>query len=298
VERDFVGYGRVPPDPQWPGNARLALNINLNYEAGGERNVLEGDDTSEDMLTDIGFAAQSGIRSPLVESAFEYGSRIGVWRLLRIFKAFDIRVSILGVVRALERNPEVIAAFLEARHEIVSHGWRWIDYHTMAPDIEREHIRRATDAIARMTNTATIGWMTGRPGPNTRQLLVETNRILYDRDYLGDELPFWVNVLGKQHLIIPYSYETNDNRFNENRGFSTADDFARYMIDCFDLLYAEGAQSPRLMSIGLHDRLIGRPGRAPGLIRFLEHVRRHDSVWICTGRDIADHWHRVHPPRS
>src|SRR5262249_17753040 len=151
----------------------------------------------------------------------------------------------------------------EARHEIVSHGWRWIDYHTVAPDIEREHIRRATEAISRMTGATTIGWMTGRPGPNTRQLLVETNRILYDRDYLGDELPFWVSVLGKQHLIIPYSYETNDNRFNENRGFSTADDFARYMTDCFDLLYAEGAVSPRLMSIGLHDRLIGRPGRAP-----------------------------------
>jgi len=297
VERDFVGYGSVPPNPNWPGNARVALNLNLNYECGGERSVLEGDDGSEDMLTDIGFAAQAKVRSPLVESAFEYGSRVGVWRLLRIFKQFDMRVSILGVVRALQRNPEAVAAFLEAGHEIVSHGWRWIDYHHVNPEIEREHIRLATEAISDITGATAIGWMTGRPGPNTRRLLVETNRIRYDRDYLGDELPFWTVVSERVHLVIPYSYETNDNRFNENRGFSTADDFARYMVDSFDLLYAEGAESPRLMSVGLHDRLIGRPGRAVGLIRFLDHVRRHDRVWICTGRDIADHWFQAQPPR-
>ena len=297
MERDFVGYGSVPPNPNWPGNARVALNLNLNYECGGERSVLEGDDGSEDMLTDIGFAAQAKVRSPLVESAFEYGSRVGVWRLLRIFKQFDMRVSILGVVRALQRNPEAVAAFLEAGHEIVSHGWRWIDYHHVNPEIEREHIRLATEAISDITGATAIGWMTGRPGPNTRRLLVETNRIRYDRDYLGDELPFWTVVSERVHLVIPYSYETNDNRFNENRGFSTADDFARYMVDSFDLLYAEGAESPRLMSVGLHDRLIGRPGRAVGLIRFLDHVRRHDRVWICTGRDIADHWFQAQPPR-
>ena len=296
VERDFAGYGKAPPDPRWPGNARVALNLNLNYEAGGERNVLDGDDGSEDMLTDIGAPAQAGIRSPLVESVFEYGSRVGVWRLLRIFKQFDVRVSILGVVRALQRNPEAVAAFLEAGHEIVSHGWRWIDYHHVDEQIEREHIRLATEAVSNMAATQAIGWMTGRPGPNTRRLLIETNRVRYDRDYLGDELPFWTSVAGKRHLVIPYSYETNDNRFNENRGFSTADDFARYMIDCFDLLYGEGADRPKLMSVGLHDRLIGRPGRAPGLIRFLNHVRKHDRVWICSGRDIADHWFREHSP--
>jgi peptidoglycan/xylan/chitin deacetylase (PgdA/CDA1 family) len=298
VERDFVGYGQAPPDPHWPGSARVALNLNLNYEAGGERNVLDGDDGSEDMLTDIGAPAQAGIRSPLVESVFEYGSRVGAWRLLRIFKQFDVRVSILGVVRALQRNPEVVAAFLEAGHEIVSHGWRWIDYHHVDEQIEREHIRLATEVVSNMAATQAIGWMTGRPGPNTRRLLIETNRIRYDRDYLGDELPFWTSVAGKQHLVIPYSYETNDNRFNENRGFSTADDFARYMIDCFDFLYEEGAERPKLMSVGLHDRLIGRPGRAPGLIRFLDHVRKHDRVWICSGRDIADHWFRKHSPRD
>jgi len=297
VQRDFVGYGNSPPQANWPGKARLALNFNLNYEAGGERGVLEGDESSEDMLNDIGMGAQAGVRNPLVESVFEYGSRVGVWRLLRIFKRFEVRVSILGVVRALQRNPQAVAAFLEAGHEIVSHGWRWIDYHHVDPATEREHIRLAVEAISDITGAATIGWMTGRPGPNTRQLLAETGRIHYDRDYLGDELPFWTSIAGKSHLVIPYSYETNDNRFNENRGFSTADDFARYMIDCFDLRYEEGADCPRLMSVGLHDRLIGRPGRAPGLIRFLEHVRNHDRVWICTGREIADHWRRVHPPR-
>ncbi|HYC14135.1 MAG TPA: polysaccharide deacetylase family protein [Stellaceae bacterium] len=297
MQRDFVGYGNSPPQANWPGKARLALNFNLNYEAGGERGVLEGDESSEDMLNDIGMGAQAGVRNPLVESVFEYGSRVGVWRLLRIFKRFEVRVSILGVVRALQRNPQAVAAFLEAGHEIVSHGWRWIDYHHVDPATEREHIRLAVEAISDITGAATIGWMTGRPGPNTRQLLAETGRIHYDRDYLGDELPFWTSIAGKSHLVIPYSYETNDNRFNENRGFSTADDFARYMIDCFDLLYEEGADCPRLMSVGLHDRLIGRPGRAPGLIRFLEHVRNHDRVWICTGREIADHWRRVHPPR-
>ena len=295
-QRDFVGYGSAPPQANWPGNARLALNFNLNYEAGGERSVLEGDDSSEDMLNDIGMAAQMGGRNLLVESVFEYGSRVGVWRLLRIFKRFDVRVSVLGVVRALQRNPQAVAAFLEAGHEILSHGWRWIDYHHVDPATEREHIRSAIAAISAITGTATIGWMTGRPGPNTRRLLVETGRIHYDRDYLGDELPFWTLIEEKPHLVIPYSYETNDNRFNENRGFSTAEDFARYMIDCFDLLYEEGADCPRLMSVGLHDRLIGRPARAPGLIRFLDHVRKHDRVWICTGREIADHWRRVHPP--
>jgi peptidoglycan/xylan/chitin deacetylase (PgdA/CDA1 family) len=206
-----------------------------------------------------------------------------------------VRASILSVVQALERNLEVISAFIADRHEIVSHGWRWIDYHHVDEATEREHIRLAIDAVAALNGNSPIGWMTGRPGPNTRRLLVETGRVLYDRDYLGDELPFWLTVADRQHLVIPYSYETNDNRFNENRGFCTAGDFAEYMIDCFNLLYEEGADRPRLMSVGLHDRLIGRPGRAVGLIRFLEHVRNYDRVWICTGREIAEHWLRAYP---
>jgi allantoinase len=294
--RDFVGYGKDPPHPRWPSNARIALNFNLNYEAGGEMSVEDGDLRSEGMLNDIGFPSYDGVSSPLAESAFEYGSRVGVWRLLSIFRRFSVRVSILAVVRALDRNPEVVSSFNTDGHEIVSHGWRWIDYHNVDEAIEREHIRRAIDAITALGGPGRIGWMTGRPGPNTRRLLVETGRVLYDRDYLGDELPFWLTAANQQHLVIPYSYETNDNRFNENRGFSTADDFARYMIDCFDLLYDEGAVRPRLMSVGLHDRLIGRPGRAVGLVRFLEHVRKHHDVWICTGREIAEHWRRTHPP--
>jgi peptidoglycan/xylan/chitin deacetylase (PgdA/CDA1 family) len=296
--RDFVGYGGTPPDPQWPGKARIALNFNLNYEAGGELSVADGDAGSEGMLNDIGFPSYVGTRSPLAESAFEYGSRVGVWRILGILKRFDVRASILGVARALARNPQVVRAFVAEGHEIVSHGWRWIDYHQVDEATEREHIRRALDAITALGEVGEVGWMTGRPGPNTRRLLAETGRVLYDRDYLGDELPFWLDVAGRQHLVIPYSYETNDNRFNENSGFNTAADFAQYMIDCFDTLYQEGIASPRLMSVGLHDRLIGRPGRAPGLVRFLEHVRKHDRVWICTGREVADHWLATHaPPR-
>jgi allantoinase len=209
----------------------------------------------------------------------------------------EIPCSVLGVVTALTRNPTVVAAMLEAGHEIVSHGYRWIDYHHVPEDVERRHIRQAVEGIEQLTGARPRGWMTGRPGPNTRRLLVEAGDFLYDRDALNDELPYWVRVGSIDHLVIPYSYETNDNRFNQNSGFSTADDFFGYMRDCFDLLYEEGAEHPAMMSIGLHDRLIGRPGRAVGLIRFFEHVRRHDRVWFCRGIDIAEHWRRVHPPR-
>jgi peptidoglycan/xylan/chitin deacetylase (PgdA/CDA1 family) len=293
--RDFQGYGRRPPQANWPGQARIAINLNLNFEAGGERSLMEGDGTSEDNLTDTGFRAYPGQRCPIVESVFEYGPRVGNWRILRILKQFGIKVSVLGVVRALELNPDAVAAFVEDGHEIVSHGYRWIDYQTVDEATEREHIQRAMAGIKALTGSAPVGWMTGRPSINTRRLLVEHGGLLYDRDALNDELPYWTKIGGRDHLVIPYSYETNDNRYDHN-GFGTAEDFARYMIDCFDLLYAEGAEVPKLMSIGLHDRLVGRPGRAVGLIRFLEHVARHDWVWFCTGRQVAEHWARTHPP--
>jgi peptidoglycan/xylan/chitin deacetylase (PgdA/CDA1 family) len=296
--RDFLGYGPNPPHPRWPGDARIAINFNINLEAGGERSLLEGDNQTEDMLSDIGFPAYYGVRSPIVESVFEYGPRVGVWRLLRIFKQFGVRVSVLGVVRGMQQCPEAVAAFLAEGHEIVSHGWRWIDYHNMPEAEEREHVRLAVDGIRVMTGSPPAGWFNGRPSANTRRLIVESGVFLYDRDALNDELPYWVTVAGKQHLIIPYSLETNDNRFDRNTGFGNADDFARYMMDTFDLMYAEGESAPKLMSIGLHDRLIGRPGKAVGLIKFLEYVRKHDRVWFCTGRDIAEHWRRVHPPKS
>ncbi len=294
--RDLVGYGNAPPDPKWPGGARIAVNFNLNYEGGGESTLANQDAVSEGMLNDIGVPAKAGVRVPLVESAFEYGSRSGVWRVLRAFSEFDVKVSVLGVVRALEQNPSAVAAFLAHGHEIVSHGWRWIDYCEIPEFVERTHVALAVAGITRLTGERPLGWMTGRPGPHTRRLLVEEGGFLYDRDSLADELPYWLRVSGRAHLVIPYSFETNDNRFNENSGFATADQFFTYLRDAFDVLYAEGAAAPKLLSIGLHDRLIGRPARIGGLRRFLEHLRKHDHVWVCRGIDIARHWHQMFPP--
>lgn len=296
--RDFVGYGKHPPGPKWPDGARIAVNFNLNYEAGGEANILDGDEASEGTLNDVGTQPKKGTRSPLVESAFEYGSRVGVWRLLRIFEGFSVPISVFGVAKALERNPEVAHAFVEGGHEIVSHGYRWIDYHFIDEDTEREHIRLAVETIERVTGERPLGWFTGRPGPNTRRLLVELGTFLYDRDALNDELPYWVEVSGRPHLVIPYSYETNDNHFNRNSGFAHGDDFFHYMRDAFDLLYEEGSEHAKLLSIGLHDRLIGRPARAVGLIKFLDYVRGFDRVWFCRGIDVARHWREMHPYKA
>jgi allantoinase len=296
VERDLVGYGEFPPDPAWPGGASIAVNFNLNVEGGGEATLANGDDGSEGMLNDIGVGAKSGQRSPLVESVFEYGSRRGAWRVLDIFRDFSVQVSVLAVARALEQNPELAKALVQRGHEIVSHGYRWIDYADVGEEVERQHIQRAIDVLTRLTGTRPAGWMTGRPGPNTRRLLVEAGGFLYDRDSLADELPYWLRVGDRPHLVIPYSYEANDNRFNENSGFSTGEDFVTYMRDAFDVLRREGQNgSPKLLSIGLHDRLIGRPGRCTGLIRLLEHMRSFEDVWFCRGVDIAEHWRKRFP---
>jgi len=294
--RDMVGYGKRLPDPQWPGRARLALQISLNYEAGGELNVLHGDRVSEAMLTDIGFPAVKSARSPLVESSFEYGSRRGVWRLLHLFQERKIVIGVLAVATALARNREVAAAMVEAGHEIVSHHYRWIDYQRVPIAVERRHVRLAVETLREVAGVRPVGWMTGRPSPNTRRLLVEEGGFLYDRDALNDELPYWVEVEGRHHLVIPYSYETNDNRFDGNLAFATAQDFFTYMKDTFDVLYREGDSEPRMMSLALHDRLIGRPGRAKGLAEFLDYVLKHDRVWICRGVDIARHWIAHHTP--
>lgn len=296
--RDFVGYGEFPPDPQWPGGAVIAVNFNLNVEGGGEASLANGDDVSEGMLNDIGVPTISGRRVPLVESVFEYGSRRGVWRVLNAFRDFSINVSVLGVARALEQNPDLARAFVARGHEIVSHGYRWIDYGAVPENVEREHIRKAVELLTKVTGTKPVGWMTGRPGPNTRRLIVEAGGFLYDRDSLADELPYWLRIGEKPHLVIPYSYEANDNRFNENSGFSTGDDFFKYIRDAFDLLYREGSEgAPKVLSIGLHDRLIGRPGRCGGLIKLLEYMRSRDGVWFCRGIDIAEHWRRKFPPK-
>jgi allantoinase len=294
--RDLIGYGRRPVDPKWPGQARLALEIALNYEAGGERSILHGDDTSEDVLTDMGLPAVENARCLAVESSFEYGSRRGVWRVLRLFEERGVKVSVFAVMMGLERNPEVAQAMAEAGHEIVSHGWRWFDYQRVPQEIEWEHIRLCVSTLTKLTGERPVGWFTGRPSLNTRRLLVEEGHFLYDQDAFNDELPYWVDVAGKPHLIIPYSLETNDNRFNENNGFSTAEHFFTYMKDAFDVLYAEGADEPKMMTLGLHDRLIGRPARSAGLARFLDYVLSHDKVWVCRGMDIAQHWYAHHPP--
>ncbi len=296
IARDLVGYGGKPPDPQWPGRAVIAVNFNLNVEGGGESTLFNGDNVSEGMLNDIGVPTQRGIRSPLVESAFEYGSRCSVWRVLDAFDEFSIKVSVLGVARALEQNPALAKAFVDRGHELVSHGYRWIDYAFVPEDVEREHIRKAVEILTNLAGTRPVGWMTGRPGPNTRRLVVEAGGFLYDRDSLADELPYWLRVSGKPHLVIPYSYEANDNRFNENSGFSTGDDFFIYMRDAFDVLRQEGRRgAAKLLSIGLHDRLIGRPARCRGLIKLLEYMRCFDDVWFATGADIAAHWRKTFP---
>jgi peptidoglycan/xylan/chitin deacetylase (PgdA/CDA1 family) len=294
-DRDFIGYGANPPDPQWLGGAKIAVNINLNFEGGGERSLMEGDGESEGALNDIGVPPLPWLRAPLVESVFEYGSRVGGWRLLRLFRRYGVKVCLLAVAKAAERNPEITCAYVEEGHEIVSHGYRWLDYQTIPEAVEREHVRLGIELIERVAGIRPVGWMTGRPSVNTRRLHLELGGFIYDRDALNDELPYWTNVGAARHLVIPYSFETNDNRFDQNHGFSTGEDFARYMIDCFDVMYEEGTEHPKLMSLALHDRLIGRPGRITGLINFLDHITRRDRVWICTGRQIAEHWRRIHP---
>jgi allantoinase len=294
--RDLVGYGEYPPDPQWPDRAVVAVNFNLNIEGGGESSLYNGDAVSEGMLNDIGVPAMPGTRVPLVESVFEYGSRRGVWRVLDAFRDFEVPISVLGVARALEQNPSLAKACVALGHEVVSHGYRWIDYCAVPEEVERDHIERAVNILTALTGERPLGWMTGRPGPNTRRLIVEAGGFLYDRDSLADELPYWLRIGSKPHLVIPYSYEANDNRFNENSGFSTGDDFFRYMRDAFDLLYREGEKgAPKLLSIGLHDRLIGRPGRCGGLLRLLDHMRGRKAVWFCRGVDIARHWSAKFP---
>jgi putative urate catabolism protein len=295
-DRDLIGYGPNPPDPQWPGEAYLAVELVLAYETGAETSILHGDAGSESVLTDLyGATSVLGARSMLVESTFEFGSRVGVWRLLRMLAERDLKASVFAVGMALERNPVAARAFVQAGHEIVCHGYRWIDYQDVPEEKEREHIRLAVAAIRTATGTRPLGWMTGRPGPNTRRLVVEEGGFLYDHDALNDELPYWVHIGGKSHLVVPYSYETNDNAFSGRQGFATGDEFFVYLRDAFDFFYREGKRTPKLMTVAVHDRLTGRPGRAAGFERFLDHVLAHDRVWLCRGIDVARHWMQVHP---
>lgn len=294
--RDLIGYGANPPDPQWPNGARLALQIVLNYEEGAENSVLHGDAASETFLSEIiGAEAYAGVRHKSMESLYEYGSRAGLWRLMRIFRARGIRVTVFGVAMALQRNPEAVRAMLEDGHEIASHGWRWINYQFVDEETERSHIKLAVDAITELTGSPPLGWYTGRDSPNTRRLVVEHGGFLYDADSYADDLPYWETVGGIPHLVVPYTLDANDMRFATNQGFNTGEQFFTYLRDTFDLLYREGEAAPKMMSVGLHCRIIGRPGRAAALERFLDYVQQHDGVWICRRVEIARHWYDTHP---
>jgi len=294
--RDMVGYGANPPDPKWPGGARIALQFVLNYEEGGENNILHGDAASEAFLSEIiGAQPLPDRRHISVESIYEYGSRAGVWRLLRLFKSFDVPLTIFGVAMALERNPEATAAFVEARHEICSHGYRWINYQDVPEDVERDHMQKAIEIIKQMTGERPLGWYTGRTSPNTRRLVAEEGGFLYDADAYDDDLPYWTEHKDRHQLIIPYTLDVNDMRFASQQGFNSGDQYFTYLKDSFDTLYEEGAEAPKMMSVGLHCRLVGRPGRIAALKRFLEYVKGFDDVWTCRRIDIARHWHEHHP---
>jgi len=298
--RDLRGYGRNRPDARWPGNARIAVQFVLNYEEGAENCVLHGDAGSERYLSELFEPPAYAARHLSVESAYEYGSRIGVWRLLREFERRELPLTVFGVAMALERSPEVTAAFVEMDHEIACHGWRWIHYQNVDEATEREHMRIAVDIIAKMTGGRPLGWYTGRDSPNTRRLVAEFGGFEYDSDYYGDDLPFWLQVKRSDgtlspHLVVPYTLDVNDMRFALPQGFSHGDEFFQYLRDSFDVLYAEGGEQPAMMSVGMHCRLLGRPGRMRALQRFLDHIERHDRVWVARRIDIARHWKVTHP---
>ena len=294
--RDLIGYGATPPHAQWPQRARIALQFVLNYEEGGENCILHGDAASEIFLSEIiGGQPFVGARHMSMESLYEYGGRAGVWRLLRLFGERKLPLTVFAVGMALQRNAEAAAAMIEAGHEIASHGWRWINYHGIDEAVEREHIRLAVDAIRHATGSAPLGWYTGRTSENTRRLVVEHGGFVYDADSYSDDLPYWEVVSGKPHLIVPYTLDTNDMRFATTQGFNSGEQFFAYLKDAFDVLYAEGEKAPRMLSIGLHCRLIGRPARAASLARFLDYVQKHERVWICRRIDIARHWMAQHP---
>jgi len=294
--RDLVGYASHPPHPHWPGEARIAVSLVLNYEEGAEACVLHGDSHSESVLTDLGTVdALPGVRNMNVESLFEYGSRVGFWEIMRLLKSMGAPVTVHAVGIALERNPGVAAELAGSGIEVACHGQRWIDYQFVPEDVERADMRRNIETITRLVGRRPVGWYTGRPSPNTRRLVVETGGFLYDSDAYNDDLPYWTEVSGQRHLIIPYSFDNNDSRLQRGGDFSTGDEFFMYCRDAFDWLYRMGAEGrPRMMSVGLHGRIIGRPGRIGALARLLEHIQRHEGVWLCNRAAIAEHWRTHH----
>jgi putative urate catabolism protein len=294
--RDLAGYGRNAPDPRWPGGARVALQFVVNFEEGGENSILHGDHASEAFLSDVlGAQPWRGQRHMNMESMFEYGSRAGFWRLWRLFTARNIPATVFGVASALARNPEVVAAMREAGWEIASHGLKWIDYKDFSREDEAAHMREAIRLHIEATGERPFGWYTGRTSAHTLGLVLADGGFLYSSDSYADDLPYWVRGPNDTpHLIIPYTLDANDMRFINPQGFENGDAFFAYLRDSFDVLYAEGERAPKMMSIGLHCRLAGRPGRAAGLMRFLDYIAGFDRVWIATRLEIAHHWYREH----
>ena len=302
--RDLTGYGRNIPHARWPGSARIALQFVLNYEEGGENAVLHGDAGSEQFLSEMFNPAAFPARHQSIESLYEYGSRAGVWRILRAFEQRGLQLTIFGVSMALQRHPELVAALTERGHEIACHGWRWINYQTVDEATEREHMRVGMQIIEQLTGQRALGWYTGRDSPNTRRLVADYGGFEYDSDYYGDDLPFWMKVRKTDgavvpQLIVPYTLDTNDMRFASAQGFAQGDDFFTYLKDSFDLLYAEGdpdgLNAPKMLTVGMHCRLLGRPGRMRSLQKFLDYVQSHEQVWICRRLDLARHWKTAHP---
>ncbi|KXV48350.1 chitin deacetylase [Gluconobacter albidus] len=291
--RDMIGYGRMPPDPKWPNGARIAVQFVINYEEGAENSVLHGDAGSEAFLSEmVGTKSIIGARCAQMESLYEYGSRAGFWRLRRLFDDAGMPVTVFGVAKALARNPDAVAAMKESGWEIASHGLRWIDYQDFPEDVERAHIREAIALHTEVTGERPLGWYQGRTSPNTARLVAEEGGFVYDADSYADDLPYYDRTHGRAQLIVPYTLDANDMKFAALNGFTEGEQFFTYLRDAFDMLYREGG---RMMSIGLHCRLAGKPARALGLLKFLEHIRKHENVWVATRLDIARHWQSVHP---
>ena len=288
--RDLIGYGKKGKKISWPNNAKLALQIVLNYEEGGENSVLNGDQFSETFLSEIIGAKAIKGRHISMESIYEYGSKVGFWRLDRLFKEKKIPVTIFGVGLALDQNPEVCEAIKKGDYEVAAHGYRWIDYQNIKKSVEKKHMHQAIKTIKNIFGSRPLGWYTGRCSPNTRDLVFDDGGFLYDSDSYSDDLPYWENRGKKRQLIIPYTLDNNDMRFATNQGFNTGDHFYNYLKDSFDALYEEGKTNPKMMSVGLHCRIIGRPGRIQSLRRFLDYVLKFDDIWICKRIDIAKHW--------
>ena len=294
--RDMVGYGRNPPHPQWPRGAAIAVQFVLNFEEGAENSVLDGDASSETFLSEMTPAEPFAARHMTMESLYEYGSRAGLWRLLGIFERREVPLTVFAVARAMQRNPEAVAAFKELGHEIACHGLRWKSYQLTDRDTEQSHMAEAVQILQDLTGAAPLGWYTGRDSPHTRELVVEHGGFLYDSDSYADDLPYWVRVGDTAHLVVPYTLDTNDMRFASPAGFANGDEFFAHLRDAFDVLYAEGRQGhPKMLSVGLHCRLAGRPARSKALERFLDHVQSHDGVWLARRIEIAQHWRAIHP---